>query len=604
MVGRRYNARLLFSALTSVAALLSTACAVSVEEVKPPSNSLKRLNCIAVLPFDNKSEDGRAGNIVAEMLASSLVTSEHYNIVEPTEVRHILEAQGYGYLPTPDLPTMQAYGRALGVDAVFVGSVAHFNNGAGNTIDEPQVAIASQLVEIRDGRKLWQGKVEYAREKGSLSPTPHAAILRQSVDSLVSTLVSERDGITSDRGLCAKSTARIAQERARPAHPLTRQDEELARLLPTVEEQKRVEAEKEEIRKNPALARLKQPSADADSAAPASSGGLGESPDAATAPGGAPTTPGAAPAVADGGLPGAAGGMPSMPGEAGGFPAMPGDAGGMPAMPGDAGGFPAMPGDAGGFPAMPGDAGGFPAMPGDAGGGGDLPPMPGDLGGLPALPGDAGGAGDLPPMPGDLGGFPAMPGDAGGGGDLPPMPGDLGGLPPMPGDLGGIPALPDDLGGLPPLGGAGMQGDSLPYVHAYAEQSPRTKKKLNAKQKRLLKQLFADAPSVNRLFVGTTTRLTPAANRLFKDLGKVMAAVPDMTIALEVHADTGNNSSSDAVSVKQLQVLKKAFFKKNPSLQGRVFFHQWGNRQPLTKDVTKRARKQNTRVDLRRVFAR
>jgi len=171
----------------------------------------------------------------------------------------------------------------------------------------------------------------------------------------------------------------------------------------------------------------------------------------------------------------------------------------------------------------------------------------------------------------------------------------------MPGDAAGVPPPPGDL---PPVGDmpAEPTAKNLPFAYAYAEAPPQPKGKVSGKQRKLMAQLFKDTPVIKRIFGGTGTKLKGPGKKLMGDLAKLLKAVPDLALVFEVHVDAGSVSKSQALADQRAAALEKEFMKKAPDAQGRVFFRGLGNSQPLAKAVNKRARKQNTRVEVRRVY--
>ena len=331
--------------------------------------------CVAVLPFENRTADVHAGRLVAQQVASALLTSERFNVLQPDETEQLLALLNLKS-ESDSLAAVRELGEALGVQAVLTGAVttyAALDLSRRTPADERTVAFAARLVDAQSGNVLWTSTTTNFDSPAAIAiPEPHEIVLRDAVLASTSGLVNARAASLAMRGLCASAYGKL--ERGEPVR----------------------------------VARVERvPDATGTKTASLSTPATGALAPAESAP--------AVPSLASG----AAAGLPPLPpsGDAGGLPALPGgDAGGLPALPGD---LPSLTGDAGGLPALPGD---LPSLPGDAGGlpalPGDLPSLPGDAGGLPALPGD------LPSLPGDAGGLPALPdvGAAPADGDLPALP--------------------------------------------------------------------------------------------------------------------------------------------------------------------------------------
>lgn len=524
---------LLFTAMVFL-----TACAVSVRESPPKAHALSGSGCIAVLPFDNSSKDYRAGDIIAEMFAGALTVSDYFNIIEPSEVRLILRAQGVRYRPASTPQTARAYGEALGVDRVFMGAVQRFGDRPISGDSSMPIAFSSGLVFVDTAEVAWTGSVVNSPAKSSIQAPSTTSMAQAAVDEIVANLIATRSAVTTEtiqRGTCAKRPSLIALERL---------------------EKRRAETK--------ALAAKRK-------------GG---------------TVPERS----------------MLPGNGVGLPALPEDELGLPALLEDEFGLPGLPKDELGLPTVPDDEFGLPALAGDELG---LPSLPGDESDLPALSGDES---DLPGLPGDGFGIPALPGNES---DLPALPGD-GALPVLPVAksaeaalaVSAPPALPDiespsaGADDISVSGAPATEAEGSPFVYASPEPAPTTKAKLSAGQRRLLRQLFSDSRLISRIFQGKGSKLKGAHKRLFRDVAKLLRATQGMAIVFEVHVDIGSGLQARALAEERAAMLKKKLLAKYPDLEDRVFFRAIGDKQPLAKDVSKRARKQNTRVEIRRVYVK
>ncbi|MEE8410264.1 MAG: hypothetical protein V3T05_11705 [Myxococcota bacterium] len=584
---------------------------------------MSKLRCVAVLPFQNGTNHPDAGDIVAEMLAGSLTLSDRFNIIEPAEVRWLLELNGIRHEPSSRREVAVAYAKVVGVDGVLFGTVNRFDGGSGpvGMGDDSPVLFSSQLVEVESGKTLWQGSVDHAGNANRTGHPGRIALTQQSIDELMSHLLDARtgEGVTLDvctrlpdhvtaRGkqlasLMAgrgrlKRPIRVAARAATP-EPAGVVDSEGSTpeasdaALPELPAAARPESETEPT---PATPEVESPAEPVLAAAETDLGATPEEvpelpgiralsvqPDAGEALphedyaglDELPALPGI-PDLTDAPLPDLpAAEEPSLPEEL--FDS--GDA--LPGIP-DLTDTPLPDLPAAGEPSLPdelldsGDT--LPELPDS--GADTLPELPGaDLGGLPALPGDD-AAPSLPPLGEPL---PAA--------DLPAVPagGD-------PGGLGDLPELPDGI--------AAALGDfsELPYVPAGQEKAPKTKRRLSKRQSKLLKQLYSGAPIVRRLFGKSGVKMKGSSTKLFTDLKVLMSQLPDLKIAVVIHVDLRSPSKSKALSDKRLNAVNKFTDKKLKKLRDRIYFRSVGDREPLAKDVTARARKQNTRVEIFRVY--
>lgn len=110
---------------------------------------------VAVIPFENLSDDQGAGAQATRYFLTSLLAAEAFEVVEPGEVARALEQ--FSLVRTAELTEEQvlALGRELGVQAVFLGSLSESStvrSGSGTTY---VTAVVARLVETDTGATIW-----------------------------------------------------------------------------------------------------------------------------------------------------------------------------------------------------------------------------------------------------------------------------------------------------------------------------------------------------------------------------------------------------------------------------------------------------------------
>lgn len=537
--------------------LWSSACAPRVVSSPPTPDPVSMPSCLAVAPFENQTTFPLAGDLIAETVASALVVSDRYSVVEPTEVRGMLDARGQRVLPIAAADRARKLGESLGVDAVVGGTVfAYSSPPPGQTAP---VAFSVILVETSTGAVLWTGEVAYDAAEG-LRPAALAGVAQSSADALVRLVTAPRAPQTS-RPSCARPRAPVLASKARrPATAALPTAAALAWLMNPKATQPRPA-----VASTGGLIPAPSPPAPAARAEPASSAPASEVPSSA-----ADTTLAAHPA------PGAIEPLPSLPD----LPALPA----APAPTAASRAAPDLPAASTPTPTPVGAATTPAAEP--------LPALPT----LPDLPpGPAGKPGpDAPSKPGDTA-LPALPDLPASGGDaLPALPAEAppADLPPLP----GVPELPADSSAP-----AADEYAGLPFAPAAPEPPPTTKARLSGRQKALLRQLYVGTGLTRRWF--RKAQILPQANAMLGDINGLLKAVPDLKLVFEVSADLGTQTTpSKQLSDRQAQVLQKLVETRYPAAKGRVFFRSLGNTRPLAKDINARARAQNTRIEVRRVY--
>jgi len=152
------------------------------------------LEKVAVVPFDNVSDDQGAGARASRVFLSRLLAAESFDVVEPGEVSKALEK--YGTVRTSELSQEQIInlGKELKVQGIFLGSVTEssgMRSGGGTT---NIVTLVIRLVETEKGTTIWSAtnsagkKGFWASVFGGGEKTQSEAI-RACIDGALKTLI-------------------------------------------------------------------------------------------------------------------------------------------------------------------------------------------------------------------------------------------------------------------------------------------------------------------------------------------------------------------------------------------------------------------------------
>jgi len=199
--------------LAATLGLTSCGSSLSVRQGTLDRKAVERLDCIAVLPFENMTSQGDAGRLVAQALASDLLLSQRFNVMAPNEVEPVLRRISLEPTGTNRVALAQMYGRQLGVQGVLIGSVAEFERReltSRTSAAEPVVAFLARMVDTRTGRVIWTGHASHFDDPGLLA-VPHSpgAVLRQAVARTTEDLIADRESHVATRGMCATVYARL-----------------------------------------------------------------------------------------------------------------------------------------------------------------------------------------------------------------------------------------------------------------------------------------------------------------------------------------------------------------------------------------------------------
>ena len=159
-----------------------------------PEFDFRSIEAVAVVPFENLSNDQGAANRVTRILISELLSRQAFDVIEPGEVAKVLEK--YSTVRTAELQKDQIreIGKALGVQAIFLGVVSESaTNRHGNSASN-EVALVARLVETEKGTTIWsatrsEGGRNILHVLFGLEPPSKSLVTVACVKNLIGTLI-------------------------------------------------------------------------------------------------------------------------------------------------------------------------------------------------------------------------------------------------------------------------------------------------------------------------------------------------------------------------------------------------------------------------------
>lgn len=149
-----FNAPPLRSLGITALCLMVCACSTTTRQTKflHPNADLGVMKKVAVLPFDNVTQDKAAGDKVQKIFFIELLAAQAFDVVEPGQVTKVLKSQNAESMGPADF---QRAGKELGVDGLFLGSVIDFEDSRSGSTPTPEVTIQLRLVETQTGATVW-----------------------------------------------------------------------------------------------------------------------------------------------------------------------------------------------------------------------------------------------------------------------------------------------------------------------------------------------------------------------------------------------------------------------------------------------------------------
>ena len=173
-------------AAASVALLLAGCGHLADENGDNGAPPLPRSAKIAVVPFENFTNQQSAGMVAAELTLSELSGRGLFTVVPFDAVRHEMEKADLRETDRIRDAQAGAIGKDLGADAVLIGSVSEYGYQYGLR-EEPSVTITLRLVRAADGAVIWThsaaqvGRGMFSRESVSMVAL---SVIRQLVAAL------------------------------------------------------------------------------------------------------------------------------------------------------------------------------------------------------------------------------------------------------------------------------------------------------------------------------------------------------------------------------------------------------------------------------------
>jgi TolB-like protein len=158
-----YNSNMTNVTIRTLALLLIISvvgCKGAVIRYINPEANFSYIKKVAILPFNNMSNDRFAGERVRNTLTVELMSRGVFDVMERGEVSKVmglvLRAAGFeeGSAVEVDKETLKLLGERLGVQAVILGSVDEYESGGRRAV----VSLSVRMLDTSSGIILWQAK--------------------------------------------------------------------------------------------------------------------------------------------------------------------------------------------------------------------------------------------------------------------------------------------------------------------------------------------------------------------------------------------------------------------------------------------------------------
>jgi TolB-like protein len=120
-----------------------------------PNADLAVFRKVAVLPLENLTSDRFAADRTREILTVELLAGGVFEPLEVGEVNRVLRVQNLAALTDLGPEEVAKLGKALGVQALVMGSVMDSTERRVGTLTAPQVALSLKMIDVQTGTTVW-----------------------------------------------------------------------------------------------------------------------------------------------------------------------------------------------------------------------------------------------------------------------------------------------------------------------------------------------------------------------------------------------------------------------------------------------------------------
>jgi TolB-like protein len=130
-------------------------CATGPTVYIHPNADFSSLKKVAVLPFDNLTQDRFAADKVQKIFTTELLSLGAFEVIEPGQVLKALRDQRIEAPAGMTAAEIKKVGEALGAQALIFGTVVDFGESRSGTTPSPEVTVQLRLAETQSGLTLW-----------------------------------------------------------------------------------------------------------------------------------------------------------------------------------------------------------------------------------------------------------------------------------------------------------------------------------------------------------------------------------------------------------------------------------------------------------------
>ena len=112
---------------------------------------------VAVLPFQNLTDDEEGAARVRDTFMGTLLATEAIYVIPPGEVQRGIERANLRNPATPSSEKIKTLGEILQVNAVITGVLREYGNVRSGQTEANLISLSLQMLEVETGTIVWSG---------------------------------------------------------------------------------------------------------------------------------------------------------------------------------------------------------------------------------------------------------------------------------------------------------------------------------------------------------------------------------------------------------------------------------------------------------------
>lgn len=150
-----------------------------------PKAADKKYYKVAVTPF--RASDDFVGSSIADMLATEILKTYRYELIERSQIEQILQEQSLGIKGVTEGMMAMTVGKVLDVQGVIVGTVLEYGTRNVDNTDLPAVGINVRMIDTETGSIVWT----VSGSKFSNKAVSVSSLATELIESMVQNLKNE-----------------------------------------------------------------------------------------------------------------------------------------------------------------------------------------------------------------------------------------------------------------------------------------------------------------------------------------------------------------------------------------------------------------------------